>query len=132
MSLTRHLKDADSPVRQLIYASAPELAAAGTRGAIATRFEFDKLTSLETQIPIPTEVKPAQRKSHAVIAGMALDYRLRMDLPEFDVGETTAWKGLERLQANPGVIHRGKHIAQLLQDALNFAYLTLKRGTHIR
>ncbi|MFB7894685.1 hypothetical protein ACFC1I_20950 [Microbacterium sp. NPDC056044] len=130
MSLTRHLKDVDSPVHEFVYASAPQLATAGTRGAIgkanATRFDFDALTELETQIPIPAEVKPSQRKSHAVVAGMALDYRLRMDLPGFDVGETTAWKGLERLQANPDVIHRGKHIAALLLDALNFGYLTLK------
>ncbi|SDS81086.1 hypothetical protein [Microterricola viridarii] len=130
MSLTRHLKNADSPVRNFIYASAPALAAAGIRGPIGTatakKFGFDKLTSLVTQIPIPAEVKRAQRKSHAVVAGMALDYRLRMDLPGFDVGETTAWRGLERLQANSDAIHRGKHIAQLLQDALNFGYLTLK------
>lgn len=130
MSLTRHLKDVDSPVHEFVYSSAPELATAGTRGAIgkanATRFNFDALTELETQIPIPADVKPSQRKSHAVVAGMALDYRLRMDLPGFDVGETTAWKGLERLRANPDVVHRGKHIAALLQDALNFGYLTLK------
>lgn len=130
MSLTRLLKDTESPVREFIYASAPELSVAGMRGAIgsatATRFGFDELTALETQIPIPAEVKPSQRKSHAIVAGMALDYRLRMDLPGFDIGETTAWKGLKRLQANPDVIHRGKHIAALLQDALNFGYLTLK------
>jgi len=130
MSLTRHLKDDRSTVRQFVYASAPELAIAGTRGAVgkatATKFDFDALTELETQIPIPAGVKPSQRKSHAIVAGMALDYRLRMDLPGFDVGETTAWKGLERLQANPDVIHRGKHIAALLRDALNFGHLALK------
>lgn len=130
MSLTRHLKNVDSPVHEFVYSSAPELATAGTRGAVgkanATRFDFDALTELETQIPIPADVKPSQRKSHAVVAGTALDYRLRMDLPGFDVGETTAWKGLERLRANPDVIHRGKHIAALLQDALNFGYLALK------
>lgn len=130
MSLTRHLKDVDSPVREFVYSTATDLATAGTRGALgkanATRFDFDALTELETQIPIPAEVKPSQRKSHAVLAGMALDYRLRMDLPGFDLGATTARKGLERLQANPGVVHRGKHIAALLQDALNFGYLTLK------
>ncbi|OUE31171.1 hypothetical protein BFL35_06380 [Clavibacter michiganensis] len=49
-----------------------------------------------------------------------------MELPGFDVGETTAWKGVERLRANPDVIQRGKHIAALLQDALDFEYLTLK------
>lgn len=130
MSLTRHLKDANSPVRQFIYASAPALAAAGTRGAAgaaaASQFDFDSLTTLETQIPVPAEVKSSQRKGHAIVAGIALDYRIRMDLPGFDVGETTAWRGLKRLQANPDVIHRGKHVARLLQDALNFAYLTLK------
>lgn len=130
MSLTRHLKDLSSPVRRFVYASAVELAAAGTRGAAgaagATRFDFDNLTSLETQIPIPAEVKPAQRKRHATVAGIALDYRVRMDLPDFDISKTTAWQGLERLQANPDVIHRGKHIASMLQDALNFGYLTLK------
>lgn len=130
MSLTRHLRELSSPVRRFVYASAPGLAAAGTRGgdgaAAATRFDFGSLTSLETQIPIPAEVKPAQRKPHATIAGMALDYRLRMDLPGFDMVETTAWRGLERLQASPDAIHRGEHIARMLQDALNFGYLTLK------
>ncbi|WP_144831122.1 hypothetical protein [Microbacterium sp. BH-3-3-3] len=130
MSLTSHLKDTDSSVREFVYSSAPTLATAGTRGDIgkvnATRFDFDTLTALATLIPIPAEVKPPQRKGHAIVAGMALDYRLRMNLPGFDVAATTAWRGLKRLQANPDVIHRGKHIAGLLQDALDFAYLTLK------
>ncbi|TFC38972.1 hypothetical protein [Cryobacterium sp. TMT2-14] len=130
MSLTSHLKDPVSPVRQFIYESAPDLALAGTRGAqgkaMATRFDFDKLTVLETQIPIPAEVTHSQRKSHAVAAGIALDYRIRMSLPRFEVAETAAWKGLERLRANPNTVHRGRHIARLLQDALNFAYLTLR------
>lgn len=130
MSLTRHLKEFSSPVRRFVYASASSLAAAGTRGGdgvvTAKRFDFDQLTSLETQIPIPAEVASAQRRSHAIVAGIALDYRVRMDLPGFDIADTTAWNGLKRLQANPGVVHRGKHIASLLQDALNFGYLTLK------
>lgn len=131
MSLTSHLADADSPVRQFIYSCAPELALAGTRGAVgreaADRFGFDELTSLETRIPIPAEVKPTQRKSHAITAGIALDYRIRFDLPGFDITETAAKRGLDRFALNPGVVHRGKHIERVLREAaMGLAYLTLK------
>ena len=131
MSLTNHLKDAGSPVRQFIYSCAPELALAGTRGAVgrevAERCGFDELTSLETRIPIPAEVKPTQRKSHAITAGIALDYRIRFDLPGFDITETAAKKGLDRFALNPGVVHRGKHIEHVLREAaMGLAYLTLK------
>jgi hypothetical protein len=127
MSLTRHLESAESPVRRFIYGSAPQLALAGTRGlqgkTIASSFGFDELTALATQLPIPEEVK--DRNSHASVAGMALDYRLRMDLPGFDFEQTVANRGLERLAADPGVVHRGKHIHQLLNEAFSLAYLTL-------
>ncbi|WP_173921721.1 hypothetical protein [Agromyces sp. Marseille-P2726] len=134
MSLTSHLKDAESPVRQFIHESAPELALAGTRGAdgkaAASRLGFDELTALETKIPIPAQVKPAERKSHAIVAGMALDYRIRMDLPGFNLEETTARKGLDRLAANPDVVHRGKHIYKLLHTAYGLTYLTVKNDPH--
>lgn len=131
MSLTRHLKDPDSPVRLFISQCAPELALAGTRGAegsaMATSFGFDELTALETQVPISAEVGPSRRKSHAITAGVALDYRIRMSLPGFEISETTAAKGLDRLALNPGVVHRGKHIEYLLREAtLGLAYRTLQ------
>jgi hypothetical protein len=128
MSLTRHLDSLESPVRRFIYGSAPQLALAGTRGlqgkAIASSFGFDELTALATQLPIPEEVK--DRRSHASVAGIALDYRLRMELPGFDFEQTVAKRGLERLAADPSVIHRGKHIHNLLNDAFNLEYLTLQ------
>jgi len=128
MPLTSHLASAESPVRQFIYRSAPQLALAGTRGlqgkAIASSFGFEELTALATQLPIPEEV--TDRKSHASVAGIALDYRLRMDLPGFDFEQTVANRGLERLAADPSVIHRGKHIYKLLHEAFNLAYLTLQ------
>lgn len=121
MSLTSHLKDPESPVRQFILASAPELSLAGTRGAdgrqSALRFGFDALTELETKIPIPASVKPVQRLGHAVTAGTALDYRIRMDLPGFNFAETVGKKGLDILAANSSVVHRGKHIHRLLDEA---------------
>ena len=130
MSLTSHLRDAASPVRQFVYACAPDLAIAGTRGvagaAMAAHFGFDDLTSLETQIPVPAEVKPGQRRSHAAEAGTALDYRIRMDLPGFDVTHTIAWRGLSQLEMNLDLVHRGKHLHTLLRETLDFAFLTLK------
>lgn len=67
MSLTSHLTSSRSPVRQFVYASAPELAIAGTSGsdgkAMASFFGFDELTALEAQIPIPNAVK--DRTGHA-------------------------------------------------------------------
>ncbi|MCG2623034.1 hypothetical protein LVY72_14115 [Arthrobacter sp. I2-34] len=133
MSLTNHLSSKESPIRQFIYECAPQLALAGTRGrrghVVASSFGFDELLALRTQLPIPEEVK--DRKSHAVVAGMALDYRLRMDLPGFNFVETVAQRGLDILAADPGVVHRGKHIHKVLNDAFNFAYLTLqKRDSH--
>jgi hypothetical protein len=111
-----------------IYGSAPQLALAGTRGlqgkAIATSFGFDELTALATQLPIPEEVK--NRKNHASVAGTALDYRLRMDLPGFDFEHTVAQRGLDRLDADPEVVHRGKLIYNVLKEALGLAYRTLQ------
>lgn len=131
MALTSHLKDANSRVRQFIYAAAPDLALAGTRSTEGTRWAtelgFDELTAMDTQIPIPVEVKSAERQSHAVIAGIALDYRIRMDLPKFDISETAARKGLHRFERNLDIVHRGKHIYRLLSEAtLGLAYLTLQ------
>jgi hypothetical protein len=134
MSLTTHLADIDSPIRQFIYESAPRLALAGTRGRqgalLATSFGFDELTALETRLPIPAEVK--ERQSHATMAGMALDYRLRMELPGFDFVETMAQRGLDVLAADLSVVHRAKHIHRMLeQAALGLSYLTLKeRDSH--
>lgn len=128
MSLTRHLSSRESPIRQFIYESAPQLAVAGTRGRrgqeVASSFGFDELTALKAQLAIPEEVK--DRQKHAVVVGTALDYRLRMDLPEFDFVETVAQRGLDILAANTSVVHRGKHIHKVLEEALGFAYLTWK------
>jgi hypothetical protein len=128
MSLTRHLSSRESPIRQFIYESAPQLAVAGTRGRrgqeVASSFGFDELTALKAQLAIPKEVK--DRQKHAVVVGTALDYRLRMDLPEFDFVETVAQRGLDILAANTSVVHRGKHIHKVLEEALGFAYLTWK------
>jgi hypothetical protein len=129
MSLTRHLSDKESPIRQFIYGSAPQLAVAGTRGRqgqlMASAFGFDELTALSTQLPIPEGVKG--RQSHAITAGIALDYRLRMDLPGFDFADTVAQRGLDVLAAAPSIVHRGKHIHNVLEMALGFAYLTWKQ-----
>ncbi|POH60308.1 hypothetical protein [Arthrobacter glacialis] len=128
MSLTSHLANKQSPVRQFIYAGAPELARAGTAGrdgkAMAEFFGFDELTALETQIPVPEEV--TNRKGHAIVAGMALDYRLRMDRPDFDFANTTALLALDHFAADPSLVPRGKHIHKVLEEALGFAYLTFK------
>lgn len=128
MSLTSHLGNKQSPALQFIYASAPELALAGTPGrdgkAMAQYFGFDELKALETRIPIPEEV--TNRKGHAIVEGMALDYRLRMDLPGFDFASTAAQKGLDLLAKDPTVVHPGKHIQNGLETALGFASLTLQ------
>jgi hypothetical protein len=128
MSLTSHLSSKESPIRQFIYECAPQLALAGTRGRrgleVASSFGFDELIALETQLPIPEAVKG--RQSHAAVAGTALDYRLRMDLPNFGFLDTVAQMGLDLLAADPGVVHRGKHIHKVLEEALGFAYLTWK------
>ncbi|MHA7306520.1 hypothetical protein ACX80E_14970 [Arthrobacter sp. TMN-49] len=128
MSLTSHLDNKQSPVRQFIYASAPELALAGTSGregkAMAEFFGFGELTALETRILIPEEV--TNRKGHAIVAGMALDYRLRMDLPDFDFANTTALLAIDHFAADPSLVHRGTHIRKVLEEALGFAYLTFK------
>lgn len=129
MSLTTHLANIPSPIRQFIYDCAPRLALAGTRGRqgalLATAFGFDELTALETRLPIPAEVQ--ERQSHATMAGMALDYRLRMELPRFDFLETMARRGLDVLAADLSAVHRGKHIHKMLdQAALGLSYLTWK------
>lgn len=128
MSLTRHLSSKESPIRQFVYESAPQLALAGTRGRrgqeIASSFGFDELTTLKTQLAIPETVK--DRQSHASVAGTALDYRIRMDMPGFDFVETVAQRGLDILAADTSTVHRGKHIHKVLEMALGFAYLTWK------
>lgn len=128
MSLTRHLSSKESPIRQFVYESAPQLALAGTRGRrgqeIASSFGFDELITLKTQIAIQETVK--DRQSHATVAGTALDYRIRMDMPGFDFVETVAQRGLDILAADTAIVHRGKHIHKVLEMALGFAYLTWK------
>ena len=128
MSLTSHLRDKQSPVRQFICGCAPVLALAGTPGRhgheVASFFGFDELTALETRIPTPEAVK--DRKSHAIVAGMALDYRLRMDLPGFDIEATVAQSGLDLLAEDFTVVRRGKHIHKLLEMAVAFTYLQLR------
>lgn len=130
MSLTSHLSSKESPIRRFIYESAPQLALAGTRGhrgrAVASSFGFDELNSFGTRLPIPEAVK--NRQSHAVVAGMALDYRIRMELPGFNFVDTMAQRGLDILAADSRVVHRGKHIHKVLEQALGFAYLTWKEG----
>ncbi|MFI2563562.1 hypothetical protein [Paenarthrobacter sp. NPDC018779] len=91
---------------------------------MASEFGFDEVTALNTQLPIPEGVN--ERKSHAITAGMALDYRIRMELPDFDFADTMAQAGLDILGMDPGVIHRGKHIHKTLEMASGFAYLTWK------
>lgn len=86
-------------------------------------FDFDQLLALKTQLPIPKDAK--DRHSHATVAGTALDYRLRMDLPDFDFAETVAQRGLDVLASDTTVVHRGKHIHEVLEMALGFAFLTL-------
>ncbi|MFC8525430.1 hypothetical protein [Pseudarthrobacter sp. NPDC057230] len=128
MSLTRHLSRKESPIRQFIHESAPQLALAGTRGRrgqeVAASFNFEELLALKTQLAIPEAVK--DRQAHATVAGTALDYRVRMDLPDFDFVETVAQRGLDILAADTGAVHRGKHIHKVLEQALGFAYLTWK------
>lgn len=128
MSLTSHLKNSASPIREFIYATVPELAIAGTRGRegreAASLFGFDELTQLETQFPIPQHV--TDRKSHATLAGIALDYRLRMDLPNFEVSSSAARRGLNMLAEDLTITQRGKHIHKVLDTALGFAHLTLQ------
>jgi hypothetical protein len=129
MSLTRHLSHKESPIRQFVHESAPQLALAGTRGRrgqeAASSFGFDELIALKTQLAIPEAVK--DRRGHAAVAGTALDYRLRMDLPGFNFVETVAQRGLDILAADTGAVHRGKHIHKMLEQALGFAYLTWNR-----
>jgi hypothetical protein len=126
MSLTRNLSSKESPIRQFVHESAPQLALAGTRGRrgqeVASSFGFDELNALETQLAIPEAVK--DRQGHATVAGTALDYRLRMDLPDFNFVETVAQRGLDILAADAGAVHWGKHIHKMLEQALGFAYLT--------
>ncbi|MBP2412043.1 hypothetical protein JOF48_000842 [Arthrobacter stackebrandtii] len=128
MTLTSHLSDKQSAVRQFIQACAPELALAGTAGrdgkAMAEFFGFDELTAREARLSIPEAVE--DRKSHAIVAGIALDYRLRMDLPGFDFANTAGQKGLDILAKDMTVVPRGKHIHKVLEMALGFAYNTLK------
>ncbi|MBG6192275.1 hypothetical protein IWX64_003245 [Arthrobacter sp. CAN_A212] len=129
MSFTSHLRNKESPIRQFIYDSAPQLALAGTRGRqgnmLASSFGFDNLIGLATRLPIPEGVK--DRKGHAIVAGMALDYRLRMDMPGFDFEDTMARRGLDTLGANPDVVPRGKHIHKVLTQAFDFSYLNWKQ-----
>ena len=123
--MTRHLEQPDSPIRRFIVDSVPELALAGTRGAagklVATRYGFDELTALVPKVPIPPEVKPSGRKAHAITAGIALDYMIRLSLPGFDLRRTSAQKGLDSLGADPGVVPRGQHIHKLLDMSLKLA-----------
>lgn len=126
MALTHHLKDSESPVRQFLVECAPLLATAGTRGKAgkqaAEAFGFHEVTSLETQLPIPDDA--TERKAHAITAGIALDYRLRMALPGFDVESTVAAKGLKRFASGIDLVPRGKSAYAKLSEAYGLVGLS--------
>lgn len=71
MSLTRHLSNKESPIRQFIYGSAPQLAVAGTRGRqgqlMASAFGFDELTALSG----PSSLSVVSSAEFSVWAGPA-------------------------------------------------------------
>ena len=94
MSLTDHLRDKASPVREYIYGCAPRLAFAGDRGKegkeVASAFGFDDVLARELAFPIPEGVE--NRRSHAAIAGTAFDYRTRMMLGPLDPRESVGGK----------------------------------------
>ncbi|GLJ62225.1 hypothetical protein GCM10017576_23550 [Microbacterium barkeri] len=131
MALTHHLKNTQSPVRQFLYDSAPHFLLAGSRGHlgkdIAREFRFDELTARKLDLPIPEAVK--DKRSHAGPIGTAFDYRVRMMLGGFAVGNTVALRGLEHFQLHTEGIRRGKHMARVLDEALLIADQAAQSGT---
>jgi hypothetical protein len=121
MSLTTHLADRTSPVREYIYACAPQLALAGGRGREgkeqAAAFGFNDVLTRGLTVPIPVEVE--NRRSHAPIAGIAIDYRARMMLGPLDPSETVAARGVDRLAEYTHAVKNGEHRLRVLGEGFD-------------
>jgi len=130
MPLTSHLKDKQSPVRQFITESFPELALAGSQGAegkaAAARFALDDIVALPTVVPIPVSVETAGRRRHATVAGQALDYLVRMSLPDFELEQTAAWVGLDMLRPWPNSHASRVHAHEMLRGVYAMAEQTMQ------
>lgn len=124
MSLTSHLKDRASPVRAFLLAAAPQLALAGTRGyegkdaAAALRFPRAMARPVRSAIP-----EVASRKGHAIATGIAFDYRVRMELqgPMFEVGDTTAAIGVDKLRYYTAIVSGSAHRYQIFDELFETA-----------
>lgn len=123
MSLTSHLDDKTSLVREYIYGCAPQLVLAGSRGNIgkefASSFGFDDVLSRDLAVPIPEAA--TDRRSHASVAGAAFDYRTRMAIGALEPAMTVAASGVDRLADYVDRIENGQHRLRVLGEGFDLA-----------
>lgn len=121
MTLTGELGRADSRVRKAIAASTPTVALAGTRGApgreASEALGFDRLLASEVVVPIPAEV--TLRNAHASTVGAAVDYRVRMALPGFDLERSVAMRTAQVLERRAAEAEWYAHPAMILRSAVD-------------
>ena len=103
MSLTSHLKNPQSPVRQFLHEQFPNV-------TVVVQQAGNKLEGIST-------LRPTAKLPYTTI-GMALDYRLRYYFAITPHRDLVAWHGANRLCGRPGVSEKGIEVAVLIPNEL--------------
>lgn len=123
MTLSRHLKDASSPVRIYMDRVSPVLA--DTKGhtsrarASAGSLGLVKLATSTPLVPVAAEVDAAR-------TGTAFDIRTRIALGGFEVTTSSAAAGLNQLTLLAEHVENGRHRAQVISEAFAIAELLVQ------
>jgi len=118
VSLTEHLRDADSPVRVFIDEISPVLAASQGYSheaqAMAGSLGLNRLSRAELLVPTDDGVSTS-------ISGMAFDIRTRMQLDGYEAQSSAAAIGLFKFVGMSQDVENGHHRARILREAFEIA-----------
>ncbi len=118
MSLTSHLADLASPVRQYLERVAPELGEVtefqGVERLRAREWGFQRILDAPLLVPRLVQVDGSR-------AGTAIDLRTRIALGGFDPRRSTAQAGIASLPTITHQIENGEHRARVLEESFEVA-----------
>src|SRR5699024_3607975 len=118
MTLSKHLRDANSPVRLYLDRVSPVLA--DTRGNTSEAKPSAGALGLK-ELANSKLVVPAGQEIDASRIGTAFDIRTRIVLDGFDVQTSSAAVGVQQLHRMASQIQNGLHRAHVLSDAFDIA-----------
>ncbi|WP_104132326.1 hypothetical protein [Cryobacterium sp. M91] len=123
MSLTKHLEDAESPVRAYIDGISPVLLALTGR-TDGARAAADALGFIE--LAASTAILPPFPGVDVARAGTAVDFRVRIALGGFDAHDSAAALGVADLSLHQGEVENGAHRVKVLSEAFDVAVQILE------